>query len=102
AHKDFSIKNPNRVRSVLGAFAMANPTGFHQADGAGYQLIADAVLELDKFNPQIASGIVRAFNSYRRYDQARQDLVFAQLQRIAATEGLSKNTSEIVGRALKS
>ncbi|MCP5022997.1 MAG: aminopeptidase N [bacterium] len=102
AHKDFSIKNPNRVRSVLGAFAMGNPTGFHQADGAGYDLVANAVLELDKINPQIASGIVRAFNSYRRYGEARQVMVFAQLERIAATEGLSKNTSEIVGRALKS
>jgi aminopeptidase N len=102
AHKDFSIKNPNRVRSVLGAFANANPTGFHQADGAGYALIADAVLELDKINPQIASGLVRAFNNYRRYDVARQAMVFAHLERIAATPGLSKNTSEIVGRALKS
>ncbi|MCA9003054.1 MAG: DUF3458 domain-containing protein, partial [Planctomycetes bacterium] len=101
AHQDFSMKNPNRVRSVLGAFAMANPTGFHQADGAGYQLVADAVIELDKLNPQIASGVVRAFNSYRRYDEGRQAKVFAHLERIAAIPGLSKNVSEIVGRALK-
>ena len=53
-------------------------------------------------NPQIASGMVRSFNNYRRYDDARQVMVFAHLERIAATPGLSKNTSEIVGRALKS
>ncbi len=80
---------------------MGNPTGFHQAEGAGYDLVANAVLELDKINPQIASGIVRAFNSDRRYDQARQVMIFAQLERIAATEGPSKNTSKIVCRALK-
>ena len=101
AHPDFSFKNPNRVRSVLGFFSRGNPTGFHQADGAGYRLVADAVIKLDGINPQVASRMVGAFNAYRRYDSKRQGLMRNELDRIRATEGLSKNTSEIVGNALK-
>lgn len=100
-HPDFSYKNPNRVRSVLGFFSRANPTGFHQADGAGYRLLADAVLKLDGINPQVASRMVGAFNAYRRYDSKRQAQMRSELDRIHATEGLSKNTLEIVANALK-
>ncbi len=100
-HPDFSYKNPNRVRSVLGFFSRGNPTGFHQADGAGYRLMADAVLKLDGINPQVASRMVGAFNAYKRYDSKRQGQMRAELDRIHATEGLSKNTLEIVGSALK-
>ena len=100
-HPDFTFKNPNRVRSLLGVFSRANPTAFHQADGAGYQLLADAVLVLDPINPQVASRMVGGFNSYRRYSAARQGLMRTQLERIAGTPGLSKNTLEIVSNALK-
>ncbi len=100
-HPDFSYKNPNRVRSVLGFFSRGNPTGFHQADGAGYRLMADAVLKLDGINPQVASRMVGAFNAYRRYDSKRQAQMRSELDRIHATEGLSKNTLEIVANALK-
>ena len=100
-HKDFSFKNPNRVRSVLGFFSRGNPTGFHQADGAGYRLIADSVLTLDAINPQVAARMVGAFNSFKRYDSGRQSLMRAELERIQSTAGLSKNTLEIVTNALK-
>ncbi len=95
----FSIKNPNKVRSLIGVFCSANQVGFHAADGAGYAFLADTVLELDKLNPQIASRMLRVMSRWRRYDSARQKLMYAQLQRILAVEGLSKDVYEI---ALKS
>jgi aminopeptidase N len=99
-HASFTLTNPNRVRSLIGVFGMSNQVRFHQADGAGYAFIADRVLELDAINPQVTSRIVGSFNPWRRYDEGRQALMKAQLERIAAHPGLSKDTAEIVGRAL--
>ncbi|HBP23363.1 MAG TPA: aminopeptidase N [Planctomycetes bacterium] len=101
-HADFSWTNPNRVRSLLGAFAMANQARFHQADGSGYTLLGDSVLKLDAINPQVTARLVSSFNQWRRFDEKRQLLQQKELERIAAKEGLSKDTGEIVGRALKS
>ncbi|MCP5072930.1 MAG: aminopeptidase N [Rhodobacteraceae bacterium] len=97
AHPDFNIKNPNRLRSVLGTFSF-NHAGFHRADGAGYAFFADWLLKLDPLNPQTTARMCGAFETWRRYDEARQGLMRAQLQRIADTAGLSKDTSEIVGK----
>ncbi len=99
-HDDFNWRNPNRVRSVLGAFAMSNHAGFHEADGSGYRVVADAVIELQDANPQIASRLAGAFNQWKRYDADRQTLMRAELERIAAVDGLSKDVFEIVHRAL--
>lgn len=99
-HADFSLGNPNRARALVGAFSQANPTGFHQRDGMGYRFLADQVIALDATNPQIAARFVGGFNSWKRYDAARQALMRAELTRIQSQEGLSKNTSEIVSRAL--
>ncbi|MGK0218039.1 MAG: aminopeptidase N [Planctomycetota bacterium] len=99
-HPDFSLRNPNRVRALLGAFGQANPTGFHQRDGMGYRFLADQVIALDGKNPQIAARLVGGFNTWKRYDAARQALMGAELKRIQDQDGLSKNTSEIVSRAL--
>jgi aminopeptidase N len=99
-HPDFTMKNPNRARSLVGAFAMGNQAGFHRKDGAGYQFLADRVLEVDSLNPQIASRLVSSFNTWRRFDESRQSLMKAQLERIIATEGLSKDVFEIVSKAL--
>ena len=99
-HEAFSLKNPNRARALLGAFAMANQVRFHAADGGGYRLLADSVIALDGMNPQVASRLVRSFNEYRRFDAGRQALQLEQLERIAAHPGLSKDTGEIVNRAL--
>ncbi len=100
-HAAFSLTNPNKVRSLIGAFSMSNPTGFHTASGAGYRYLADRVIELNRLNPQVAARMVGAFNSWKRYDADRQQLIQAELQRIAATPELSADVAEIVGNALK-
>jgi aminopeptidase N len=98
-HKDFDLRNPNRVRALIGAFA-ANPSKFHEKTGAGYQLLADTILTLDAINPQIAARLTTAMGSWRRYDAARQSLMKAQLERILAKEKLSPNTYEMASKAL--
>jgi aminopeptidase N len=100
-HAAFTLKNPNRVRSLLGAFALGNPTGFHQGDGAGYALIADQVLALDARNPQVASRLAQSFGRWRRYDPARQTLMRAQLERILARPKLSRDLYEIASKSLQ-
>jgi len=99
-HDDFTLSNPNRVRSLIGAFVMGNFRGFHAEDGAGYRMLADAVLALDPKNPQIASRLVRALDAHRRFDAPWSDRMKAELERIRAVEGLSKDTFEIVNAAL--
>ncbi|HED65776.1 MAG TPA: DUF3458 domain-containing protein, partial [Planctomycetes bacterium] len=99
-HPDFSLTNPNRVRALVGAFALANPVHFHRADGEGYRFLADKVLALDGINPQVASRMVSAFNPWRRFDKARQAKMKGELERIRSKEGLSRDVTEIVGRAL--
>ncbi|OYV33075.1 MAG: aminopeptidase N [Acidocella sp. 20-61-6] len=98
-HPDFDLRNPNRVRALIGAFA-ANPSKFHDASGAGYQLLADTVLRLDEINPQIAARLVTAMGSWRRFTPARQNMMRAQLERILAKEKLSHNTYEMASKAL--
>ncbi len=99
-HQAFSMTNPNRVRSVVGAFAMSNPTGFHAASGAGYRWLADRVIELNRINPQIASRMAAAFNQIKRYDAGRQALMTRELKRIADVPELSGDVAEIVNSAL--
>ena len=100
-HEAFTLANPNRVRSLIGAFAQANPTGFHRPDGAGYAFVADHVLALDRRNPQVASRLAQPFGRWRRYDATRQDHMRGQLERILATEGLSRDVYEIAIKSLK-
>lgn len=101
SHHEFSLANPNKVRALIGAFAMLNPTGFHAPDGRGYQFLADQVLALNKTNPQMAARLVACFNRWPRFDQQRRELMKAQLERIAGSEGLSSDVFEIVSNALK-
>lgn len=98
-HPDFTWKNPNRFRAVLGAL-MQNPAGFHDPSGAGYAFYADWLLRLDPVNPQIAAKMSTAFDTWRRYDADRQGLIRAQLDRIRATPGLSRDLGEMVTRML--
>jgi aminopeptidase N len=100
-HPAFSIRNPNKVRSLIGVFAMANPTGFHAADGSGYRFHADQVIALNAINPQVAARMASAFNRWKRYDTDRQALMKSELARIAATDGLSPDVYEIVSKALQ-
>lgn len=99
-HPAFSITNPNKVRSLIGAFSMANPTGFHRVDGAGYRFHADRVIELEALNPQVAARMASAFNQWRKYDQSRQSLMKTELKRIAAVKGLSPDVFEIISKTL--
>ena len=96
----FSIKNPNKVRSLIGAFCSANPARFHAADGAGYTFLADAVLELDKLNPQVASRMLRIMSRWRHYDSSRRKLMQFQLQRILSVDGVSKDVYEIASKSI--
>jgi aminopeptidase N len=100
AHPAFDIKNPNRVRSLIGAFSQSNPLHFHAANGLGYQFLADRILELNSLNPQVASRMVGALTSWRRYDEWRQDLMKAQLERIISTEAISKDVYEVAIKSL--
>ena len=100
SHPAFSMKNPNKVRSLLGAFAQ-NMGAFHQEGGAAYQFYADRVLELDAINPQVAARMVGVFNSWKSYQSAYADLMVHELKRIESHQGLSKDVREIVSKALK-
>ena len=101
SHPAFTLANPNRVRALLGAFAMANPTGFHRGDGAGYRLLADRVLEIDPRNPQVASRLAQSFGRWRRYDRSRQAQMRAELERILAAPRLSRDVFEIASKSLQ-
>jgi aminopeptidase N len=100
-HPAFSILNPNKVRSLIGGFAMLNPIGFHAAEGSGYRFHADRVIELDSLNPQVAARMASAFNRWKRYDEDRKVLMKTELQRIASVKNLSADVSEIVNNALR-
>lgn len=100
SHDAFTIKNPNKVRSLIGAFANHNLTGFHQRSGAGYKFLADQVLVLNKINPQIASRLLTPLTRWRKYDSDRQELMKAELERIMSNEKLSSDVYEIVSKSL--
>jgi aminopeptidase N len=99
-HPVFSLKNPNRVRALIGAFAIGNPLRFHDRSGGGYRLVREVVQALDSINPQTAARIVAAFETWRRYDTDRQQLMRAELETIAARAGLSANLYEMVTKIL--
>ena len=98
-HSDFTMSNPNRVRSLYMAFA-GNPKAFHAADGSGYCLIADVIIALDPINPQTAARFVSPLGRWRRIEPGRAALMKEQLERIAKVEGLSRDTFEQVTRSL--
>ncbi|GMN02336.1 aminopeptidase N [Erythrobacter sp. MTPC3] len=98
-HPDFTMKNPNRVRSLYMAFA-GNPQGFHAKDGSGYKMIADVILALDPINPQTAARFVSPLGRWRRIESVRAGLMKAELERIAGADGLSRDTFEQVSRSL--
>lgn len=100
AHPGFNMRNPNRVRALIGAFATANPVHFHAADGAGYRFLADQVLALDPINPQVAARLVKSLSRWKRFDEPRQQAMRAALKRIADTRGLSRDVYEIASRSL--
>ncbi|MGD1884489.1 MAG: aminopeptidase N [Paracoccaceae bacterium] len=96
-HVDFNVKNPNRFRSVVGAFA-GNHAGFHQKDGSGYAFLAEWLIRLDPLNPQTTARMCTAFQTWKRYDSDRQTLIKEQLERIAGVQGLSADVTEMITR----
>ncbi len=99
-HPGFERKNPNRVRALVGTFALANQLRFHAAGGAGYVLLADEVIALDPLNPTTAARLVQPLGAWRRHDPARQALMRRELERVLAAPELSKNTYEMVSKSL--
>ena len=100
AHPAFEAKNPNRLRALVSTFANFNPARFHDPSGAGYRFLADQILAVDGFNPMTAARLVDPLGGWRRYTPELGALMQAQLQRILAAPGLSKNVFELVSRAL--
>jgi len=99
-HPVFSLKNPNRVRALIGAFAIGNPLRFHDRSGAGYRVVREVVQTLDSINPQTAARMAASFETWRRYDTARQLLMRAELEAIVARPGLSANLYEVATKML--
>ncbi|CAO4165412.1 aminopeptidase N [Methylorubrum aminovorans] len=100
SHPAFAMTNPNRVRSLIGSFSLANPTQFNRPDGAGYALVAETVLALDGTNPQVAARLMTAFGPWRRLEPGRRSAAEAALRRIVATPGLSRDVADIATRSL--
>ncbi|HEV2624719.1 MAG TPA: aminopeptidase N [Xanthobacteraceae bacterium] len=99
-HNAFSAANPNRIRALIGAFALANHTQFNRSDGASYNFVADFVLELDPKNPQVAARLMSAFRSWRTLEAQRRGHAEAVLRRVAAKPALSRDVHDIVARTL--
>ncbi|MEP0203044.1 MAG: aminopeptidase N [Halioglobus sp.] len=100
SHEDFDLRNPNKVRSLIGGFASNNPVNFHRKDGSGYEFLADSVIELDTRNPQLASRLLAPLTKWRNYPN-RAELMCKALERIAAQTDLSPDVFEVVTKALK-
>ncbi len=100
SHSAFSWRNPNRVRALIGAFATLNPAGFHRRDGAGYRLVANSVIRLDKTNPQVAARLLGSFRSWKTMESRCRDHAKAALQSVVQSPDLSPDVLEIVGKTL--
>ncbi|EIV1736862.1 aminopeptidase N [Vibrio parahaemolyticus] len=99
-HEAFSLKNPNRTRSLIGSFLAANPVRFHDKSGAGYQFAGDILRQLNDSNPQVASRMIDPLLKFRKYDEARQAMIRAELEKLKAMDNLAKDLFEKVTKAL--
>jgi len=99
-HPAFNIKNPNNVRALIGQFCRNNPINFHAKDGSGYQFLVEQIIVLNRLNPQVASRMLGAFNSWRQYDEGRQNLMKKALKQIASQDNLSPDVYEVVTKYL--
>lgn len=99
-HPDFSLKNPNRARSLIFSYCNANPGAFHRQDAAGYAFWADRVIELDTLNPQVAARLARALDRWSKLAEPYRTAARDAIARVAARPDLSNDVREVVGRAL--
>jgi aminopeptidase N len=100
SHPSFDLKNPNKLRAVIGVFSLSNPVNFHAPDGSGYEFLADQILAINAFNPQVAARLVPPLGRWRRFDSARQLLMKQQLERIAGAPQISRDVAELVVKSL--
>ncbi|MGD6738589.1 aminopeptidase N [Photobacterium leiognathi subsp. mandapamensis] len=100
-HPAFSLKNPNRTRSLVASFCANNPARFHAKDGSGYAFLTEILTALNTSNPQVASRLIEPFLKYRQYDEARQQLMRSELEKLAALDNLAKDLFEKVQKALE-
>lgn len=100
SHAAFDVKNPNKVRSLIGVFASSNAINFHAVDGSGYQFLAEQILVLDKLNPQVASRMISPLTKWQKYNPVRQQQMRVQLEHILAEPQLSKDVYEVVSKSL--
>jgi aminopeptidase N len=100
-HPAFILKNPNKVRALIGAFCQANHVRFHDEKGEGYTFLADYVIRLNGMNPQIAARLLTPLTTWKRYDETRQTLMRSELERIMAEGNLSGDVAEVAGKCLK-
>ncbi|UIL51179.1 MULTISPECIES: aminopeptidase N [Pantoea] len=99
-HRSFSMSNPNRVRSLVGAFASANPSAFHAKDGSGYKFLLEMLIDLNTRNPQVAARMVEPLIRLKRYDEDRQAMMRDALEQLKGLEKLSGDLYEKITRAL--
>ena len=99
-HRSFTLSNPNRIRSLIGAFASSNPAAFHAEDGSGYRFLAEMLTELNSRNPQVASRLIEPLIRFKRYDEGRQALMRKALEQLKALPNLSGDLYEKVSKAL--
>ena len=99
-HPDFTLKNPNRARSLVQAFCGANPAAFHRSDAAGYVFWADHVLQIDALNPQLAANLARVMDRWAHLAEPYRSAAKMAIERVAAKAELSSGVREIVARAL--
>jgi aminopeptidase N len=96
------MNNPNRVRSVIHAFCMNNPASFHQPDGSAYTFWANSVLALDAVNPQVAARLARGLDRWKHFSEPYQEHMLLALKQVAASQTLSADVREVIGKALGS
>ncbi len=101
SHKAFDFKNPNRTRNLVGSFFANNPIHFHAKDGSGYAFAGEILAQLNQSNPQVASRLIDPLLKYRNYDESRQQLMRAELEKVAKLENLAKDLFEKVTKALE-
>jgi len=100
-HPAFELRNPNKVRALIGAFSAGNPVNFHRADGAGYDFLVAQVLALDGLNPQVAARLLTPLTRWRKYPEPRAGRMRDALQAVMAAPGLSRDSHEIAAKALR-
>jgi aminopeptidase N len=99
-HPAFTLKNPNRARSLIFSFCNANPARFHATDGSGYAFWAEQVIALNAINPQVAARLARSLDRWRKYAPKAQEQMLLALQKVANSKKLSKDVQEVVAKSL--